>query len=106
MNGFSIIICCYNSASRIDETLRYVSDLTIPDGKNCEVIVINNNSGDNTAELAVAKKKIFDQRKIAFRVIEEPRPGLSVARKTGASASFYDTIIFCDDDNHLNPDYL
>ena len=106
MNGFSIIICCYNSAKRIDETLRYVSELIIPDGKKCEVLVINNNSGDNTAELAIAKKKVFDERNIVFQVIEEPRPGLSVARKTGVDASVYDTVIFCDDDNHLNPDYL
>jgi len=106
MNGFSIIICCYNSARRIDETLRYVSELTIPEGKKCEVLVINNNSGDNTRELAIAKKRTFDERNIAFCVIEEPRPGLSVARKTGVDASVYDTVIFCDDDNHLNPDYL
>jgi cellulose synthase/poly-beta-1,6-N-acetylglucosamine synthase-like glycosyltransferase len=39
-------------------------------------------------------------------VVREPTLGLSAARRAGARAATRDTIVFCDDDNLLSPNYL
>lgn len=38
-------------------------------------------------------------------MFHEPRAGAAFARETGILAASYDVLIFCDDDNLLNPDY-
>ncbi len=105
-NGISIIICCFNSASRISETLHAIFKLTVPDGMACELIVVNNNSNDNTAEVVERMVESFNRQSFLFRLVNEERAGLSFARMTGIKSSTFKTVIFCDDDNHLNHNYL
>ena len=52
ISGISIIICCFNSASRIEETLRHVFSLSVPENLSCEILLVNNRSTDNTKEVA------------------------------------------------------
>lgn len=106
INGVSIIICCYNSASRIEETLKSIFNLDIPSEFLCEVIVINNNSTDETLKVAQAATKTFGTGLMSFKIVEEQRPGLTFARNKGIEESSYDLILFCDDDNHLDKGYL
>ncbi len=40
------------------------------------------------------------------RILAEPRPGLSHARRSGVRASSGDILVYVDDDNVLAPDYL
>ena len=42
-NGFSIVVCCFNSQDRIEQTLNHHWELEIPNGVGCEVIIVNNN---------------------------------------------------------------
>lgn len=104
--GLSIIICCYNSATRIEETLKYVFKLAIPPGCPCEVIVINNQSEDDTQGVAKSTCEKYRHDALSFRILDEPQPGLAFAKMKGVKESQYDTLIFCDDDNHLQEDYL
>jgi glycosyltransferase involved in cell wall biosynthesis len=103
--GVSVIICCYNSSSRIRETLQHIAlqDLT---NINCEVILVDNSSTDGTAELAKAIWKESKTSTIDFIVAYEANPGLSHARKKGVEVARYEYIIFCDDDNWLDKDYI
>ncbi len=105
MKGVSIIICCYNSANRITETLKFISNIEVPNDIQCELIIVNNNSNDNTIEVVtnVWKKT---RNAINLKIVDEKVPGLSEARKTGAKNSMYDFLIFCDDDNWLAPNYV
>jgi len=48
----------------------------------------------------------FADDKPNFKVVNELTPGLSAARKKGVDESFFDNVLFCDDDNWLNQDYL
>ncbi len=105
-NGISVIICCFNSASRISETLHAVFKFTVPDGMACELIVVNNKSNDNTVEIVNQLVMSFNRQSFLFKLVNEENPGLSFARMAGIKSSTFDTIIFCDDDNHLNQDYL
>jgi len=106
MVGISIIICCYNSAKRLPDTLRYLScqnnDVNIP----WEIIIVDNNSGDDTQMVAISEWGKYELKKIGFRIVEEKKMGLSNARNKGVAVAKYDLIIFCDDDNLLCKDYL
>lgn len=105
MEGISILICCYNSAKRLPETLKRLSKQNVPDWIPWEVILVNNNSSDNTVELASGE---WDRAKIRvpFTIVNEPKQGLSFAREKGIKTAQYEYIVFCDDDNWLQPDYL
>ncbi len=102
--GFSIIICTYNGEKRLRQTLASISALEIG-GIDIEVIVVNNNSTDNTKNF-VEEWILSLNKKFTANLIFEPNPGLSFARKSGIDASNYDWLLFCDDDNWLASDYL
>jgi glycosyltransferase involved in cell wall biosynthesis len=104
--GFSVIICCFNSERRISETLSYVFQLRTTGLFSFEVIVVNNNSTDDTAEEATRAEKIFNKAGVEFKIVNENIPGLSAARKRGLAESSFEFILYCDDDNHLDESYL
>jgi glycosyltransferase involved in cell wall biosynthesis len=95
MDGISVIICCYNSASRIAETLKFAFNLNVSGNLFYEIILVDNNSTDTTKLVALESSKV-----------NEPTSGLTSARKRGMSEAQYDLVLFCDDDNHLSSDYL
>lgn len=103
--GVSIVICCYNSAKILPETLKYVCNLNVSEEILWEVIIIDNASDDNTSEAA---KSLLNEYKcpVPFKIIYQPVQGLSSARKMGLENSKYEYILFCDDDNWLNENYL
>lgn len=105
MNGISVIVCCYNSALRLPMALEYLSKQKTSDSLQWEIIIVDNNSDDNTAEVANNIWHSFG-RKTGFKIINENKPGLNHARATGVSAAQYDIIIFCDDDNLLAENYV
>ena len=104
--GVSVIICCYNSAERLMETIKHIAFQKIPDSILWEVIIVDNASTDNTVRLAAAEWKKYNLLHINFRVITEPKQGLTNARNRGVEESKYEYILFCDDDNWLHCDYV
>ena len=103
--GVSIIICCYNSAKKLPETIKHLSlQKNLKDIK-CELVIIDNASKDGTAELAGQLCREYVHN-IPFKIFFESNPGLSNARKRGIKEAQYELLLFCDDDNWLNQDYL
>lgn len=100
----SIVICCYNSCSRIKPTLEHISKQQL-NGLLCEVILVDNNCTDNTVKFAQLTWSELDSP-FPLHIVKETKPGLSHARKTGVLMSKGDILIFCDDDNWLSNDYL
>lgn len=70
-----------------------------------EIVLVNNNSKDDTVSVAESFWKSTGVN-VPLRIIQENKQGLIHARKTGIMSVQYDTIVFCDDDNFLAPDYL
>lgn len=105
LRGVSIIVCCYNSAFRLPETLRHLAMQEVASDIPWEVIVVNNASTDDTSVVATKEwgKHLCNT---AFKVIDQPIQGLSAARKMGVEQAIYKYIIFCDDDNWLAPNYV
>lgn len=102
-NGISVIICCYNSASRIEETLTYLKQQVVDENLAWEIILIDNNSSDNTANLAATVMSVSD---VPFRIVEEADPGLSNARNRGFKEAKYNYVLMVDDDNSLDNNYV
>lgn len=101
----SIIICCYNSFSRLAATLRHISLQRVTHEFTWEVILVDNNSSDNSSDIA---KLIWKElgAPVELRIIFEPLSGLSNARKAGVLNSSGEVIVFCDDDNWLASSYI
>lgn len=96
-------MCCYNSSDRVVETLSFLG-LQKVDGVKWEVIVVNNCSADNTRN--VVNDFIVSNEELPIKLVEESRPGLVHARTKGIEAASYDVLVYCDDDNHLEENYL
>lgn len=103
MIGVSIIICCYNSSSRIKPTLTHLAKQNI--NENVEIIFVDNNSTDNTLIIA---KEIWQNLNTDVPIIflEEKRKGKTFAFNKGLEYSKYDFILICDDDNWLSENYV
>lgn len=89
----SVIIPAYNRAHLIGETLRSLLIQTLPAS---EIIVVDDGSTDNTAEVAAA----FGS---PVRVIRQTNAGPAAARNTGFNASSGEYIHFFDSDDLAAP---
>lgn len=105
MEGVSVIICCHNSSARLPATLAHLADQQFVTNVPWEVIVVDNVSSDNTGKVATAEWAKHNVN-VELRVVSEANLGLSAARRRGISEAHFDTLILCDDDNWLNPDYV
>jgi glycosyltransferase involved in cell wall biosynthesis len=104
MKGVSIVLCCYNSADRIEQTLFHLSK-QIYHSFELELILVDNASLDQTKDIAIKLWHSFNNP-FPLRLIEEKRQGLSFARMCGVKNASFELIIFCDDDNWLYSDYV
>ena len=101
----SVIICCHNSAQRLPQTLQYLARQQLDDDLLWELMIVNNNSTDETER--VAKRRWHELGSPApIRVIDEPTPGQATARKRGVFDARGEFVLFCDDDNYLDPNYF
>ncbi len=104
MKGISVVICCYNSRFRLEPTLTHLANQDI-NGLSAELIIVDNNSNDGTANYASSQWVRLGQP-YSLTIVNEPKQGLSNARHSGALAANFEYMVFCDDDNWLAPDYL
>lgn len=102
--GVSIVIPTYNGASTIGECLTHISRQHTSSCFSVEVILVDNNSTDETARIA---RDTWIELSVAIPliIVLEKQQGLSHARRCGVVHAQYEVIIFCDDDNLLAPDY-
>lgn len=103
--GISVVLCCYNSAKRLPQTLSFLLAQQVPKEIKWEVILVDNVSTDDTCSVAL---KTWNNSSVQteFRIAEQPIPGLSNAREKGIETARYSFILFCDDDNWLDPHYV
>lgn len=101
MDGISIIICTYNGKNKLEETLLAIMNLKA----SCtwELIIVDNASNDQSGLFSAS---LLKDSSIDWRVLKEIKPGLLNARLCGLRASKYDFLLYCDDDNILDENYL
>ncbi|MGC4096155.1 MAG: glycosyltransferase [Nitrospira sp.] len=96
----SIIIPAFNEARMIQRCLQSVSESVAANHAphfTSSVIVVDNNSTDNTAELA---------RQAGARVVFEPVNQIGRARNAGAAQATGEWLLFLDADSLLSPELL
>lgn len=99
----SIIICSYNRASYISDALTSLYCQSA--GLNAfEVIIVDNNSTDNTKEVYTAWRQTNTNGQFTF--ISETKQGASFARNTGATIAKGEWVCFMDDDAVATPNYV
>lgn len=93
--NISFIIPAKNEEAYIGKTIEHI--LNQPADLVKEIIVVDNNSEDRTAEVAAAYPKV--------KVLKESISGTNRARQAGVNASSGDILGFIDADNWLAPDW-
>jgi glycosyltransferase involved in cell wall biosynthesis len=102
--GVSVVICTYNGKERIKPTLKHLASQT-DINFDWEVLIIDNNSNDNTASVAAAYWQTLNPP-CELKIISELRPGTMYARASGIINAGYRYLVFCDDDNWLVENFI
>ena len=93
---FSIIIPCYNTGLYLEKCLKSILRQTY---ENWEVILVDDGSTDNTAEII----KSYVRKDNRIKAFYQKNRGASAARNSGIVKVSGDYIIFCDsDDRYYN----
>jgi len=98
---FSIVIATYNRAALLADTLDSLSRLQ--PGAPWEVIVVDNNSPDNTRAVVEAAARSYPA---PLRYAFEKEQGRSAALNCGFRLASGDTVVTTDDDVRVAPDWL
>ncbi|MFM0145479.1 glycosyltransferase [Paraburkholderia sp. RL18-085-BIA-A] len=98
-----MVIPCHNESGYIENLLHDLAAQTVSKD-NFEVVVVDNNSSDNTNE--VVWEFACHTRKLNLRLVHEYEPGVSCARNSGAHVAKGTTLIFLDADNRVSPTFL
>jgi len=92
---YSIVIPCYNEANYISDTIKSLSDQSL---KDCyEIIVVDNNCTDDTANIAI---------RCGVRVVEEKKRGVCWARQRGTEVAKGEIVISTDADTTFDHQWL
>lgn len=101
MVNISVIICTYNRASSLADTLQSLEKQSYGYNK-WELIVVDNNSNDDTKEIISQYSGKLPNLTYKF----EPQQGLSNARNLGINSAQGEIIVFTDDDVLPGIDWL
>ncbi|MEH1835814.1 MAG: hormogonium polysaccharide biosynthesis glycosyltransferase HpsE [Nostoc sp.] len=102
---FTVAIPTYNGAKHLPQVLDFLLKQTGIEKLNWEIIIIDNNSHDNTNEVIKHYQKTYSQN-ICLRYFFEKKQGISFARMRAISEARGEFVAFVDDDNLLAPDWI
>jgi glucosyl-dolichyl phosphate glucuronosyltransferase len=93
--NITVILCTYNRGASLATALGSVASSDLPDSVEWEVLVVDNNSKDNTREVVSDFSSRYPGR---FRYQFEARQGKSHALNAGIREARGDVLAFMDDD--------
>lgn len=102
MTDVSILICTCNRAQHLRQTLDSMSKVSIPETFDCELLVVDNGSTDETEEVV----KATSIPRLSVRYLHEARRGKGYAYHTGMAAAKGNIFLFTDDDLRLPQDWI
>lgn len=97
----SVVVSTYNRAPELRRTLETFCGVELPSGVCWELIVVDNNSNDETPAVCRA----FEGR-LPLRYVFETRQGVSAARNCGVRSAQSELILFTDDDVNVDRSWL
>lgn len=102
IHKITIIICTCNRARSLYDTLESLKCLTVADDLDVELLIVDNNSTDNTRFVAEA----FCSERLKVRYVFESKAGVAFARNTGVRVASGEVVVFVDDDVRTPPEWL
>ena len=99
----SVVICSYNRGKYLPMVLDSLKVQDFPIQSH-EIILINNNSTDNTNEIIQTYQQTNPEIPLVYVI--EYNQGISYARNRGVEAAKGDIIVFIDDDETVEPNFL
>ena len=98
VTGISIVIPAFNEEGAISSGIREIQEVMDPSSYEYEIIVVDDGSEDNTADLARAE---------GVKLVELPEnQGYGAALKAGIRRSAYETIVITDADGTYPAKYI
>jgi len=101
--GITITTQTYNRADELRQTLRSLSKIDTRGVPAYEVLVVDNNSQDDTPEVVEEFSSAFNG---CLRYVREAQQGLSHARNRAIAEARYDIVAFLDDDVEVDKEWL
>lgn len=92
--SITVVICAYNAAATLDESLRHTCALDYP---FLEILVVDDGSSDATASIASQYPRT--------RLLRISHAGLSAARNAGMQAATGQVIAYLDSDAYPTPEW-
>lgn len=105
MVDFTVAIPTYNGATRLPKVLERLRSQIQTEQFSWEILVVDNNSNDRTAEVIQEVQKNWPQT-YPLRYIFEAEPGAAFARNRAVEAARGNLIGFLDDDNLPDADWV
>lgn len=97
----TVAICTFNRAVSLAGTLATAAALKVPPGLTWEILVVDNNSRDETRRVCEGFA-----RRLPLRYVREERQGLSYARNRALKECRGALLVFTDDDVRLDEKWL
>ena len=97
----TVAICTWNRAKLLDQTLAEMQKLVIPDGVEWELLVVNNNSTDETDEVISRYANTLPIVRLF-----EPKAGKSYAANLALEHVSGELLVWTDDDVLVSPEWL
>ena len=91
----SVVLCTYNGASSLRNTLASFKQLSVPGDLSWELVLVNNNSTDGTGEII---EEFARTSGLNVQSVFEPRQGKAFALNTGIRMAQGEILVFTDDD--------
>jgi glucosyl-dolichyl phosphate glucuronosyltransferase len=103
VSSLSVLICTFNRAALLGETLAALNAMEAPDACSVEIVVVDNNSTDDTAAVVAASRA---RARFPIVLIHERQQGKSFALNAGLAAAAGDVLALTDDDVLPAADWL
>jgi glycosyltransferase involved in cell wall biosynthesis len=102
---FTVAIPTYNGAERLPKVLEKLRSQTGIEHLSWEVLIVDNNSTDGTAE-AIRERQKDGWNDVPLRYCREPEQGAAFARQRAIREARGELVGFLDDDNLPAPDWV
>jgi glycosyltransferase involved in cell wall biosynthesis len=101
--NITVILCTYNRCGALEKALRSLAASALPESIQWEVLVVDNNSRDQTYDVVEDFSRRYPGR---FRYLLERQQGKSYALNTGIREARGDVLAFMDDDVTVESTWL
>ena len=106
VSKIEIALCTWNRSKSLSVTLASLEELSVPTNCQLGIVIVNNNSTDNTAKVIRAFERTRFASRHAVKVLHEPRQGHTYARNKAVENLQCDLTIWTDDDVIVDPDLV